>query len=161
MGVSGVLASKAGVEQSRETTRLPHCPPNRPTHGFQTPPTPSADSTSPAFQSFGICTALCLAMGAWAPPSGDPELALLPGETGPRRSLWRNRLARSAVNRKVGGSSPPRDAFLILKKRAKSQPLRLFLCSFPSQPLPRQASSITPLPSTASPTQQEDLSHHP
>jgi hypothetical protein len=24
-------------------------------------------------------------------------------------SLWRNRLARSAVNRKVGGSSPPRD----------------------------------------------------
>ncbi|KAK9969910.1 hypothetical protein ABG768_028055, partial [Culter alburnus] len=26
-----------------------------------------------------------------------------------RRSLWRNRLARSAVNRKVGGSSPPRD----------------------------------------------------
>ena len=28
-------------------------------------------------------------------------------------SLWRNRLARSAVNRKVGGSSPPRDVFLI------------------------------------------------
>ena len=26
-----------------------------------------------------------------------------------RQSLWRNRLARSAVNRKVGGSSPPRD----------------------------------------------------
>ena len=26
-----------------------------------------------------------------------------------QRSLWRNRLARSAVNRKVGGSSPPRD----------------------------------------------------
>ena len=26
-------------------------------------------------------------------------------------SLWRNRLARSAVNRKVGGSSPPRDVF--------------------------------------------------
>ena len=24
-------------------------------------------------------------------------------------SLWRNRLARSAVNRKVGGSSPPSD----------------------------------------------------
>ena len=24
-------------------------------------------------------------------------------------SLWRNRLARSAVNRKVGGSNPPRD----------------------------------------------------
>ena len=29
-------------------------------------------------------------------------------------SLWRNRLARSAVNRKVGGSSPPRD---VLTKR--------------------------------------------
>ena len=27
----------------------------------------------------------------------------------PKQSLWRNRLARSAVNRKVGGSSPPRD----------------------------------------------------
>ena len=27
----------------------------------------------------------------------------------PVPSLWRNRLARSAVNRKVGGSSPPRD----------------------------------------------------
>ncbi|KAK7944625.1 hypothetical protein WMY93_000353 [Mugilogobius chulae] len=26
-----------------------------------------------------------------------------------QQSLWRNRLARSAVNRKVGGSSPPRD----------------------------------------------------
>ncbi|KAM7224830.1 hypothetical protein CapIbe_002820, partial [Capra ibex] len=24
-------------------------------------------------------------------------------------SLWRNRLARSAVNRKAGGSIPPRD----------------------------------------------------
>ena len=29
-------------------------------------------------------------------------------------SLWRNRLARSAVNRKVGGSSPPRDDLLDL-----------------------------------------------
>ena len=29
-------------------------------------------------------------------------------------SLWRNRLARSAVNRKVGGSSAPRD---VLTKR--------------------------------------------
>ena len=28
---------------------------------------------------------------------------------GVRASLWRNRLARSTVNRKVGGSSPPRD----------------------------------------------------
>ena len=27
----------------------------------------------------------------------------------PSKSLWRNRLARSAVNRKVGGSNPPRD----------------------------------------------------
>ena len=27
-------------------------------------------------------------------------------------SLWRNGLARSAVNRKVGGSSPPRDGRL-------------------------------------------------
>ena len=29
-----------------------------------------------------------------------------------QRSPWRNRLARSAVNRKVGGSSPPGDALL-------------------------------------------------
>ena len=29
-------------------------------------------------------------------------------------SLWRNRLARSAVNRKVGGSSPPRDELFFL-----------------------------------------------
>jgi hypothetical protein len=29
-------------------------------------------------------------------------------------SLWRNRLARSAVNRKVGGSNPPRDEFFII-----------------------------------------------
>ena len=29
------------------------------------------------------------------------------------QSLWRNRLARSAVNRKVGGSSPPRDVHFI------------------------------------------------
>ena len=32
-----------------------------------------------------------------------------PSRTPSSRSLWRNRLARSAVNRKVGGSSPPRD----------------------------------------------------
>ena len=31
----------------------------------------------------------------------------------PSRSLWRNRLARSAVNRKVGGSSPPRDGYIL------------------------------------------------
>jgi hypothetical protein len=30
-------------------------------------------------------------------------------------SLWRNRLARSAVNRKVGGSNPPRDDFFKVK----------------------------------------------
>ena len=29
-------------------------------------------------------------------------------------SLWRNRLARSAVNRKVGGSSPPRDEEVLI-----------------------------------------------
>ena len=28
-------------------------------------------------------------------------------------SLWRNWLARSAVNRKVGGSSPPRDEHIL------------------------------------------------
>ena len=32
-----------------------------------------------------------------------------------RLSLWRNRLARSAVNRKVGGSSPPRDERILLR----------------------------------------------
>ena len=30
------------------------------------------------------------------------------------KSLWRNRLARSAVNRKVGGSNPPRDEFFFI-----------------------------------------------
>ena len=30
------------------------------------------------------------------------------------KSPWRNRLARSAVNRKVGGSSPPGDALFVL-----------------------------------------------
>ena len=30
---------------------------------------------------------------------------------GPHRSLWRNRSARSAVNREDGGSSPPRDGW--------------------------------------------------
>ena len=29
------------------------------------------------------------------------------------KSLWRNRLARSAVNRKVGGSNPPRDDYFL------------------------------------------------
>ena len=32
---------------------------------------------------------------------------------GSQPSLWRNRLARSAVNRKVGGSSPPRDVIVL------------------------------------------------
>ena len=31
------------------------------------------------------------------------------------KSLWRNRLARSAVNRKVGGSSPPRDELFFVE----------------------------------------------
>lgn len=34
-----------------------------------------------------------------------------------RRSLWRNWLARSAVNRKVGGSSPPRDVSFFHKQQ--------------------------------------------
>jgi len=33
------------------------------------------------------------------------------------QSLWRNRLARSAVNRKVGGSNPPRDEFFSIQKK--------------------------------------------
>ena len=38
-----------------------------------------------------------------------------------RWSLWRNRLARSTVNRKVGGSSPPKDGvFMLKKKKVKS-----------------------------------------
>ena len=38
------------------------------------------------------------------------------------QSLWRNRLARSAVNRKVGGSSPPRDdSFLQANQRLISR----------------------------------------
>ena len=46
-----------------------------------------------------------------------PEVSryLLPKEAGEgwsAVSLWRNRLARSAVNRKVGGSSPPRDGLV-------------------------------------------------
>ena len=36
-------------------------------------------------------------------------------------SLWRNRLARSAVNRKVGGSSPPRDEHFYIGPLKKSQ----------------------------------------
>ena len=42
-------------------------------------------------------------------------------------SLWRNRLARSTVNRKVGGSSPPKDdpfllhCYIILIERLKSR----------------------------------------
>ena len=40
------------------------------------------------------------------------------------KSLWRNRLARSAVNRKVGGSNPPRDdLFLDLIKELKKYDL--------------------------------------
>ena len=38
--------------------------------------------------------------------------SLLPRDNSSSRSLWHNRLARSAVNRKVGGSSPPRDYLL-------------------------------------------------
>merc|ERR1711954_168030 len=34
-----------------------------------------------------------------------------------RQPPWRNRLARSAVNRKVGGSSPPGGAFFSLAKK--------------------------------------------
>ena len=32
----------------------------------------------------------------------------------PAMSLWRNWLARSAVNRKVGGSSPPGGAYIFI-----------------------------------------------
>ena len=35
----------------------------------------------------------------------------------PSRSLWRNRLARSAVNRKVGGSSPPGGEHFLLSSQ--------------------------------------------
>ena len=36
-------------------------------------------------------------------------------------SLWRNRLARSAVNRKVGGSNPPRDDLFYQSLRLRSR----------------------------------------
>ena len=44
------------------------------------------------------------------------------------RSLWRNWLARSAVNRKVGGSSPPRDDLFLssLSYDLHNHPLTLF-----------------------------------
>ena len=32
---------------------------------------------------------------------------------------WRNWLARSTVNRKIGGSSPPEDVLLIIMKHVK------------------------------------------
>ena len=44
------------------------------------------------------------------PPRGGPRAVFArwaPLSSG--QSLWRNRLARSTVNRKVGGSSPPED----------------------------------------------------
>ena len=55
------------------------------------------------------------------------ELAGLVGNL----SLWRNRLARSAVNRKVGGSSPPRDElafFLMILDIFQKIPLKC-ICS--------------------------------
>ena len=39
------------------------------------------------------------------------KLYIMPFRSLRSRHLWRNRLARSAVNRKVGGSSPPRCVF--------------------------------------------------
>ena len=44
----------------------------------------------------------------------------------PDLSLWRNRLARSAVNRKVGGSSPPRDVTFEHLWRLHWQALSIF-----------------------------------
>ena len=41
--------------------------------------------------------------------SGKKKKSFLGFHKASKSSLWRNRLARSAVNRKVGGSSPPRD----------------------------------------------------
>ena len=43
------------------------------------------------------------------------------------KSLWRNRLARSTVNRKVGGSSPPRDEVIFFYFSAFFQNLVVFL----------------------------------
>ena len=40
------------------------------------------------------------------------------------KHLWRNRLARSAVNRKVGGSSPPRCDFFF------AVIFSVFVCTF-------------------------------
>ena len=49
--------------------------------------------------------------------------------TDSRASLWRNRLARSAVNRKVGGSSPPRDEHFYIGPPKNSKTDSLFLKS--------------------------------
>ena len=40
-------------------------------------------------------------------------------------SLWRNRLARSAVNREDGGSSPPRDGMMQIATSARDRCPRL------------------------------------
>ena len=49
-----------------------------------------------------------------------------------QRSPWRNRLARSAVNRKVGGSSPPGDVFCLKVETAfaRLNEINLFVLSF-------------------------------
>ena len=43
-------------------------------------------------------------------------ILVLPSNTSEEKPPWRNRLARSAVNRKVGGSSPPGGALFLTKE---------------------------------------------
>ena len=46
-------------------------------------------------------------------------------------SPWRNRLARSAVNRKVGGSSPPGDDFIsTFPRNLTSRHMQLMLVNY-------------------------------
>src|SRR4029434_2036578 len=53
--------------------------------------------------------------------NGQPPANLLVPLHNFAQSLWRNWLARSAVNRKDGGSSPPRDEIVLFCEKFSSQ----------------------------------------
>ena len=60
----------------------------------------------------------------WPGKFSSRYIVVLPSASVAERPPWRNRLARSAVNRKVGGSSPPGGALSfshLMEKREKGE----------------------------------------
>lgn len=106
---AGALALRRVWSKARRGHPVAPLPSESPKARFQRRPTCSVDSHLSGFPRLWSRGHGRRATGEWLRLAVTERLLSAGLRVRSPWSLWRNRLARSAVNRKVGGSSPPRD----------------------------------------------------